>query len=72
MSAPRTASMPQFTQLGYNTMIVLEAIDPSTGDPVSGVVVTKVEVWGDVSEPDNSTPTPLEPLNPILVGEPGE
>jgi len=49
MAAPLTASMPQFTQLGYNTTIVMEALDPSTGAAVDGVSVTGVELWADVT-----------------------
>ncbi len=50
MAGTLTASMPQFTQLGYNTTVVLEAIDPTTGAAVAGVAVTNVEIWADVSD----------------------
>ena len=49
-AAPLTASMPQFTQLGYNTSVYLEALDPTTGDAVSGVVVSNVDLWADIGE----------------------
>lgn len=49
MAVPLTASMPQFTQLGYNTAVVLEALDPTTGAPVAGVTVSGVELWADVT-----------------------
>lgn len=49
MAAPLTASMPQFTRLGYNTTVVVEALDPTTGAPVDGVKVTGVELWADVT-----------------------
>jgi hypothetical protein len=42
--------MPQFTQLGYNTHVALEALDPTTGDPIDGVTVSAVEIWADVGE----------------------
>lgn len=48
MSAPLTASMPQFTQLGVNARIDVEALDPTTGLPVDGVVVTLVDIYADV------------------------
>lgn len=51
MAAPLTASMPQFTQLGVNARIDVEALDPSTGLPVDGVVVTLVDIYADVTEP---------------------
>jgi hypothetical protein len=43
--------MPQFTQLGVNARIDVEALDPTTGDPVDGVVVTLVDIYADVTEP---------------------
>ena len=49
--------MPQFTQLGSNTQVVLEAIDPSTGLAVSGVVVAGVDIWADVSDGPGGTGT---------------
>lgn len=49
MAAPLTASMPQFAQLGYNTTVVLEALDPVTGAAVSGVTASGVELWADVT-----------------------
>ena len=50
MSAPLTAAIPSFAQLGYNTTVVVEALDPTTGAPVTGVVVSAVELWADVTE----------------------
>lgn len=52
MAAPLQSSMPQFTQLGVNAKIDVEALDPTTGNPVSGVTVTVVDIYADV--------TPLE------------
>lgn len=49
MAAPLTASMPAFTQLGYNTTVVVEALDPTTGAPITGVTVSGVELWADVT-----------------------
>lgn len=63
MAAPLTASMPQFTQLGYNTTVSLEALDPTTGDPVDGVEASAVEIWADV-EPGDAGPKP----QPLIVG----
>lgn len=57
MAAPLTAPMPQTTRLGYNTTVVVEALDPVTGAPVAGVTVSGVELWADVSlGADDSTP----------------
>ena len=44
MAAPLQSSMPQFTELGYSTTVTLEALDPTTGADVSGVVVSNVGV----------------------------
>lgn len=52
MAQALTASMPQFAQLGYNTTVVLEAIDPSTGAAVSGVTVSNVDIWAEVDTSD--------------------
>jgi hypothetical protein len=43
--------MPQFTQLGVNARIDVEALDPTTGDPVDGVTVTVVDIYADVTNP---------------------
>ena len=51
MASPLSASMPQFTQLGVNARIDVEALDPTTGLPVDGVVVTLVDIYADVSAP---------------------
>lgn len=66
MANPATsASMPQFTQLGYNCEIAFEAIDPTTGAAVSGVTVSAAEMWADFTTPD--TATSLTVPNPILL-----
>ena len=57
-TAPLTASMPQFTQLGYNTTVVLEALDPTTGDPVPDVSVNSVDIWADVGDGSTDTSGP--------------
>ena len=56
MAAPLTASMPQFTQLGNNALLVLEAIDPTTGGAVTGVKYTKVEIYADIADAPESGP----------------
>jgi hypothetical protein len=61
VAAPLQSSMPQFTQLGYNTSVFLEALDPTTGDPVDGVTVTNVDIWADVGD-DGSTGTQAGPF----------
>ena len=47
--------MPQFTQLGVNAQIDVEALDPTTGLPVDGVVVTLVDLYCDVTAPPASS-----------------
>lgn len=47
--------MPQFTQLGVNAKIDLEALDPTTGDPVDGVVVSNVDIYADVVSADGAS-----------------
>lgn len=61
MAQALTASMPQFAQLGYNTTVVLEAIDPTTGNAVSGVTVSNVDIWAEVDTTDVGG-------NPVVVG----
>lgn len=67
MAAPLTASMPQFTQLGYNTSVVLEALDPTTGAAVSGVTVSAVEIWADVTLVSDSNPAPGVVVGPYML-----
>ncbi len=42
--------MPQFTNLSYGTTVTLEALDPTSGAAVTGVVFTNVDIWADVGE----------------------
>lgn len=49
-AAPLSASMPQFTNLSYGTTVTLEALDPTSGAAVTGVVFDAVEIWADVGE----------------------
>ena len=55
MAAPLNASMPQFTQLGVNARIDVEALDPVTGAAVSGVVISNVDVFADVLDAPTDT-----------------
>ena len=48
--------MPQFTQLGNQAIVTLEALDPTTGAVVTGVVVTNVDIYADVAAIDTSGP----------------
>jgi hypothetical protein len=66
MAAPLTGSMPQFTNLGYGPTITIEALDPTHGAAVTGVVFTAVEIWADVE--DNPGSGGLNVANPILLG----
>jgi hypothetical protein len=50
VAAPLQSSMPQFTQLGNNAKVVLEALDPTTGAAVTGVVFSNVDIYADVSD----------------------
>lgn len=67
MAAPSSASMPQFTNLGYNTTVTLEALDPTTGAPVDGVAVSAVEIWADITEGDGGVGN-ITVGNPLLIG----
>lgn len=60
--ADQTAPMPVL-EISNNATIRLEAIDPSTGDPVSGVVVSNVAI----SAIDLSTATATTPPPPPLL-----
>lgn len=60
--------MPQFTQLGYNCSVFLEALDPTTGDPVDGVTVNAVDIYADVAPGDGSQGGGYGIGNPILLG----
>lgn len=64
--ADQTAPMPVL-EISNNATIKLEAIDPSTGDPVSGVVVSNVAISAiDLSTATTTTPAPPPLLAPAL------
>lgn len=44
MAVPVAASMPQGLDFGINYTIRIAALDPTTGDPVSGVVVSDTSI----------------------------
>lgn len=44
MAVPVSASMPQGLDFGINYTIRIAALDPTTGDPVSGVVVSDTSI----------------------------
>ena len=67
MAVPLTASMPAFTQLGYNTTVVLEALDPVTGAPIDGVKVSGVELWSDVTVGQSDTGTSSYAPGPFML-----
>ena len=67
MGAPGSASMPQFTQLGNNALIVMEAIDPTTGAAVTGVKFTQVDIYADVEDAGGAG-NQFNVGNPILLG----
>lgn len=46
--------MPQFAALPYGAEVVFEAIDPTTGDAVTGVVFSAVSIWADVQPLDTT------------------
>lgn len=54
MAVSLTASMPQFAALPYGAEIVLEAINPTTGGAVTGVVFNAVSIWADVTPLDTT------------------
>lgn len=67
MAQALVAAMPQLTELGYNTTIVLEAIDPTTGNPVNGVVVSNVDIWADISDLGSGGGTVVSPTGPFML-----
>ena len=68
MGAPLESSMPQFTQLGYSCEVVLEALDPTDGSAVTGVVFSAVELWADVGVSAADAFSLFSVANPLLLG----
>lgn len=66
MAAPTTASMPQFTQLGVNATVVLETLDPTTGNAVTGVAITRVDIYASADDLEGGPAGPF-----MLVPGPG-
>lgn len=64
MAAPLTGSMPQFTNLSNGTTVSLEALDPTTMAPVTGVDFVAVEIWADVGD---TGPVTLDVPPPLLT-----
>ena len=48
--------MPQFSALPYGAQIVFEALDPATGAAVTGVAISNVSIWADVSDATTTQP----------------
>jgi hypothetical protein len=53
-SGPIIAPLP-IIDLGPGVQVVLEAIDPSTGNTVAGVVITDATLYGRVVEIEQSS-----------------
>jgi hypothetical protein len=67
MAAPMNVSLPPFFELSDGMQIVVTALDATTGNLVSGVVVSGVSV--DVIPSTASQPTPVDDFapSPLLV-----
>lgn len=63
--------MPQFTQLGVNARIDVEALDPTTGAAVTGVTVTNVDIYADVLDAPTSTDSTVQAGPFVLIHGPG-
>ena len=63
MAQKLQAAMPEGIVVGDGFVLQFRAVDPTTGDDVSGVVVTNVNIDGDDAGSGNVTVG-----NPILVG----
>jgi hypothetical protein len=63
--------MPPFLDLGGGWIVEWDAVDPTTGDTVSGVVIsnTSILVAGDLGD-ESQGPPELVPA-PLLAHEPG-
>ena len=62
MAAPVIASLPEFFTLASGMKIRLTALDPTTGNLVSGVVISGVSIDVDPHIPqtvDTYSPSPL-------------
>jgi hypothetical protein len=61
------ATMPTVV-LDSGCQIVLVAISPTTGAPVSGVTVDRIAIYGDdVSDDAGSSSTAAVPVEPLFV-----
>lgn len=69
MGIPLQAPLPQGFDLGTNFQVVFSAIDPTTGDVVSDVVVSNAQI---VASQIEGTPEELVTVGPfMLVPGPG-
>jgi hypothetical protein len=72
MAEKLKAALPEFMDLGGGWVLEWDAVDPTTGASVSGVVVsnTSLMVAGDLGAGDQGPPV-LVPA-PLLAHEPGD
>lgn len=64
MAQAQIAALPPNIDLDLNCQIVFEAIDPTTGSPVSNVTISDALLRVD----SNASPAQLATGNPILLG----
>jgi hypothetical protein len=67
MSLPVKTGLPDQMQLDGDFIVRWSAVDPTTGDDVSGVVITEASVYGEVT--GDSTGADSGPF--MLVPGPG-
>lgn len=65
-NGPLIAPLP-WAELEPGQRIVLEAIDPSTGATVSGVVISDATIYARETDDDGGELAPLEPVY-LLAG----
>jgi hypothetical protein len=64
MGLPLKSGLPVGTTLLNNYTVVIEAIDPTSGAPVSGVVVTEFTIYADQA----GSLSAGDVGNPLLIG----
>jgi hypothetical protein len=69
MAQPLIASMPQDLDLSQGCTLRFDAVDPTTGARVTGVVITNGSIWANSVGADTGTTLDSGPF--MLVPGPG-